>query len=199
MLDPTTKAEVDMADSFIPALAGALTGAVAGGGIIGGLAKMILERKIAHAFDLALQARGVVGSSELDYRKQQIEQFYGPIYAMLKTTEEMYNLWMGRKLDQVNDPILDHLRTTNLEIRDIIVKKAHLIDEPEIPECFERYMTCTTIWNFYTSRPGQREVPAEVAALREMEWPKSFQQYIFNKTVELKARLTELYRQHQIR
>jgi hypothetical protein len=189
------KEDVQMPDSFI---AGALTGALAGGGILGGLFKVFLERKIGHAFDLALQARGVVGSSELDYRKQQIEQFYGPIYAMLKTTEEMYELWMGRKLDHVNQAILDHLRKTNLDIRDIIIRKAHLIDGAQIPPVFERYMTCTTIWNFYTSRPGQREVPPEVASLEQMRWPTEFQQYIFETTERLKARLNRLYDQHQI-
>lgn len=137
-----------------------------------------------------------VGQSELEYRKQQLEEFYGPIYARLKLSGELYRLWMDHKLQGVNKGIIDTFRRQNEEIKNIIATKAHLIDGDQIPEVFTRFMTSTTLWNWYTARPDQPWVDPDVASLKESQWPKDFESYIFSQTEQLKRKLDELHRKY---
>jgi hypothetical protein len=139
-----------------------------------------------------------VGQSELEYRKEQLEEFYGPIYARLKLSGELYRLWMDHKLQGVNEGIIDTFHRQNEEIKNIIFTKAHLIDGAQIPEVFTRFMTSTTIWNWYTARPDQPWLDQDVASLQESKWPKDFETYIFSATEELKTKLNKLYQKHII-
>src|SRR5574340_31696 len=94
----------------------------------------------------------VVGRSELEYRKAQLAEFYGPIYARLKISRDLYGLWMGGKLAGINRDIIALFRRQNEAITEIITTKAHLINGPEIPEVFTRFMTAVSIWNHFTAR-----------------------------------------------
>jgi hypothetical protein len=78
----------------------------------------------------------------------------------------------------------------------IIATKAHLIDGDQIPEVFTRFMTSTTIWNWYTARPDQPWLDQDVASLQESKWPKDFETYIFSTTEELKTKLNKLYQKY---
>jgi hypothetical protein len=134
-----------------------------------------------------------VGESELEYRQTQLADFYGPIYARLKVAEELYGMFMRQELKEINLEIIQLFRSNNEAITQTITTRAHLIDGSEIPACFTKYITSVTIWNFYTSRPGQPWIDEHVAHLPQVAFPVEFRSYIIEKTEELKKRLDSLY------
>ncbi len=140
----------------------------------------------------------VVGRSELEYRKAQLAEFYGPIYARLKISRDLYGLWMAGKVSAINREVIALFRRQNEAITEIITTKAHLINGPEIPPVFTRFMTAVTIWNYFTARPDQPFVEPDVAALPEAAFPQDFADYIFSETQTLKARLDQLHRKYSI-
>jgi|ERR1035441_8075102 hypothetical protein len=150
--------------------------------------------RLTEAIKSQISAGALVGQSELEFRKAQLADFYGPIYSRLKLSRELYNLWMGQKLTEINLSIIDLFHRQNDAIIDVITTRAHLIDDAEIPEVFTRFMTSVTIWNFYTGRPGQPWIEEHVTALPQARWPEDFEKYIVTKTQELKRRLDDLHR-----
>ena len=140
-----------------------------------------------------------VGTADLEYRKQQLAEFYGPIYARLKVSAMLYDLWMEGKLHGINDEILQLFYSQNNAIREIITTKTHLVEGNKIPPVFAQYMTSTLIFNFYTPKTEGNMVPDEVKELPESMWPKEFVTYIFKTTEQLKEKLDRLYRQHRIK
>ncbi|HME32082.1 MAG TPA: hypothetical protein VKG65_04955 [Terriglobales bacterium] len=139
-----------------------------------------------------------VGESELEYRKAQLAEFYGPIYAHLKLSQELYGIWMAHKLRAVNKEIISLFREQNEAIIQIITTRAHLIDGDTIPDVFTRFMTSVTIWNFFTARVDKPSVDDDVAALPQAKWPHEFVDYIYSNTQQLKKRLDHLYQEHSI-
>ncbi len=146
----------------------------------------------------ALKSQEMVGYSELEYRKQQLEEFYGPIYAYLKSNETIFHLWNGQKLTEINLDVIRVLQSQNEAIASILINKAHLVDGDSFPEHFRRFATSTTIWNSYCSRPEDPNIPQHVAVLPEARFPSEFQDYIYSKTEDLKKRLNELHEKYQI-
>jgi hypothetical protein len=139
-----------------------------------------------------------VGESELGYRKAQLAEFYGPIYANLKLSKKLYDIWMDRKLHEINKDVIALFRQQNEEMLHIITTRAHLVDGDSIPDVFTRFMTAVTIWNFFTARPDKPWVDGDVAALPEAKWPPEFVDYIFTKTQQLKKRLDDLHHKYSI-
>ncbi len=139
-----------------------------------------------------------VGESELEYRKAQLAEFYGPIYAHLKVSQELYGIWMDHKLHSVNKEIISLFREQNDAIIQIITTRAHLVDGDTIPDVFTRFMTSVTIWNFFTARADKPWVDDEVAALPQAKWSHEFVQYIFTNTQQLKKRLNDLYQKYSM-
>lgn len=43
-----------------------------------------------------------LGRSEFEYRCQQLSELYGPLYRHLKTTQDLYDIWMGGALRDKN-------------------------------------------------------------------------------------------------
>jgi hypothetical protein len=154
--------------------------------------------RISEAIRSEVSRSHTVSTADLEYRKQQLAEFYGPIYAYLKLSAELYRLWIDGKLQEINDDILRLFREQNDKIEAIITTKAHLIEGGEIAVVFTRFMTSASIFNFYTARPGQNFVPEHVAKLPESKWPQEFQRYIYDTTEQLKHELDRLYRSHRI-
>jgi hypothetical protein len=143
-------------------------------------------------------SRVQVGESELEYRKAQLSQFYGPIYANLKISKELYDIWMSGTLREINKEIIDLFQQQNKEMIRIMKTQAHLVDGDAIPDVFAHFMTAVTIWNFFTARPDKPWVDRDVAALPQAKWPSEFPEHIFAKTQELKKRLDELHKRYSI-
>jgi hypothetical protein len=175
---------------------GVLTG-LGASALLAALFKRFLEEGIAIWFKTIQQARGIIGEAEIQYRQQQLSEFYGPLYAHLKGSEALYRLWMNGKLHHINEATKENFRSQNQAMLSVIRSKAHLIDEDEFPPELAQFMTSVTIWTLYTSQ--QDGVPAEVARLPETAFPKGFPAYIFRKTEELKINLESLYRKYGIK
>lgn len=184
-------------DAFVT---GAATGVLTGlgtGALLASLFKQFLQEGIANWFKTIQQARGIVGEAEIQYRQQQLSEFYGPLYAYMQGSQPIYDLWMAGKLHHVNDPVKARFREQNECVLSIIRTKAHLIDEGVFPNELARFMTSVTIWNLYTSLQGG--LPKEVAELPEASFPREFQEYIYAKTEELKAELERLYKKYGVK
>jgi hypothetical protein len=175
---------------------GVLTGFGASA-LLAALFKRFLEEGIANWFKRIQQARGIVGQAEIGFRQQQLSEFYGPLYAYMKGSQPIYDLWMAGKLHHVNDPVKARFREQNECMLSIIRTKAHLIDEGVFPSELARFMTSVTIWNLYTSQ--QDGLPQEVAQLPEAVFPREFQEYIYAKTEDLKAKLESVYEKYGVK
>jgi hypothetical protein len=145
-----------------------------------------------------IRAQTSVGESELEYRKAQLSQFYGPIYANLKISKELYDIWVSGTVREINKEMIGLFREHNNEMIRIMTTQAHLVDGDTIPDVFTRFMTAVTIWNFFTARPDKPWVDPNVAALPQAKWPSEFPEHIFSKTQELKKRLNELHQRYSI-
>lgn len=165
--------------------------------LLAAIFRQFLEESIANLFKQIQQKQMIVGTAEIRYREQQLSEFYGPLYAYMQGSHPIYTLWRAGKLHHVNDALKARLREQNECMLNIIRTKAHLIDESTFPYELARFMTSVTIWNLYTSQ--QDGLPPEVAELRESTFPTEFQEYIYAKTKDLKAKLENLYRTYGVK
>ena len=180
----------------IGVLSGVLSG-LGATGLLAGLFSRYLERSIDSRFNLLEQSHEIVGKEQIEHRRVQLAELYGPLYADLKSSETIYDLWRARKLDGINEEIKVRFRDQNKAMIELIGSKAHLIDEPTFPPEMMHFVTSIAIWNMYTSR--QDGLPSEVAAQPESQFPVKFRDYVFRKTEELKRTLEELYRKYAIK
>jgi hypothetical protein len=133
--------------------------------------------------------------SEFEHRKQQLQEFYGPIYAYLKLHEEFYELWRGGAFSEINEQIVRRFQKDNERMVRILATKAHLIDGPAVPDVFTRFTSNAILWNLYTSLPDGR-YPEHIKKLPIACFPEDFRTYIYGKTEELKRLIDELHRKH---
>jgi hypothetical protein len=162
-----------------------LASALGAGAFLNFSAQKVIEtglQKVLHKEKLLTEA-------DLEFRKRQIEEFYGPIYASLKLCSEIYPLWIQGALKEVNQDIIALFKSHNDEITTILKTKAHLMDGGEFPPEFIKFMTSATIWGMYCTRPDQPYIPEHIADIEQVKWPKEFESHIFTKTEELKKTL----------
>jgi hypothetical protein len=180
-----------------PIVVGLLSGAA---GAIGGvwLLRTFLGAGIEHFFAVALQTRDTVGTSALEFRKLQLSEFYGPIYAYAKLNEQLYDIWMAGKLQDINLEIIAQFRRQNERIVEILATKLHLVEGDQLPPSFTHFTTSVTLWNLYTARRDQPWLPEQVAALPQAKFPKEFQEYIYATTEKLKKTLNDLHKKYGI-
>jgi hypothetical protein len=162
-----------------------------------------LARQLAHNTWLTEQVKADVASgslatiSELEHRKQQLEQFYGPIYAYLKLGAGLYSIWRTGRLSEVNEAVLRIFRMHNDNIAEIITRKAHLIEGDAMPVVLQGFMTSAVLFNLYTDREGATAGPT-TEQMPEAKWPDEFERYIFHTTERLKGELDGLYHKHSM-
>lgn len=60
-----------------------------------------------------------------EFRKMQLAEFYGPIYAYSKLNTEGYNIWRSAKLQDINKEIIARFRKNNEEVIRILATKLH--------------------------------------------------------------------------
>jgi len=154
--------------------------------------KFSAEKVIETGLRKTLHRETLLTEADLKFRQQQLAEFYGPIYASLKLSSEIYSLWTAGKIAEVNQDVIDLLKHQNQEITAILKTKTHLIDGEDFPPEFVKFMTSATIWSMYCTRTDAPYVPRHVAALEQVKWPKEFEQHIFQKTESLKKDLDTL-------
>ena len=177
------------------------------GQIIGAIAASLLgttaflkfsaEKIIEASVEKVLHKEQMLTEADLEFRQRQLEEFYGPIYASLKLSSQIYPMWMDGKITEINQDIIDLFRQQNAEIITILKTKAHLIEGDTIPPEFIRFMTSATIWSMYCQRKDQPFVPDSVAELEAVQWPAEFESHIFEKTETLKSQLDTLLRKYR--
>lgn len=151
--------------------------------------KFSAEKVIETGLQKALHRETLLTATDLDFRKRQLEEFYGPIYASLKLSSEIYPLWMKGTFQEVNQDIIDLFKRQNDEITTILKTKAHLMDGGEFPPEFIQFMTSATIWGMYCTRKDQPYIPEHLAGIEQIRWPQEFENHIVAKTEELKKTL----------
>jgi hypothetical protein len=169
-----------------------LTTALASAFAAGGFVKFFAEKSIEAGIEKALHKEKLLTETELQYRKRQLEEFYGPIYAALKLSARIHPLWLAHHFQDVNKDVIALFKKQNDEITTILKTKAHLIDEGGWPPQFTRFMTSTAIWGVYCTREHEPWIPDRLRELKELQWPNEFQEHIFAKTEQLKSRLDAL-------
>jgi len=155
------------------------------------------EKMIETGLQKALKKEMLLTETDLDFRKRQIEEFYGPIYASLKLSSEIYPLWLNQSFKEVNHNVIALFKQQNDEIITILKTKAHLMDGAEFPPEFIKFMTSATIWGMYCTRSEQPYLPEHVANIEQIKWPVEFENHIFTKTEELKKTLDTLLLKHR--
>lgn len=151
--------------------------------------KFSAEKVIETGLQKALHKETLLTEADLEFRKRQLEEFYGPIYASLKLSSEIYPLWNQQAFQEVNHEIIDLFKRQNDEITTILKNKAHLMDGAEFPPEFTKFMTSATIWGMYCTHPERPYLPEHVAKLEQVQWPQEFEHHIYQKTEELKKTL----------
>ncbi len=159
--------------------------------------KFSAEKVIETGLQKALHRENLLTETDLEFRKRQIEEFYGPIYASLKLNSEIYPLWIQGKLTEVNQDIIALFKQQNDEITTILKTKAHLMDGGEFPPEYIQFMTSSTIWGMYCTRPGHPYLPDSIKQIEQVQWPQEFENHIFAKTEELKRSLDTLLVQYR--
>jgi hypothetical protein len=154
--------------------------------------KFSAEKTIETSLQKALQKEMLLTQTDLEFRKRQLEEFYGPIYASLKLSSEIYPLWLNQNFKEVNFDVITLFKKQNDEIISILKNKAHLIDGAEYPPEFIKFMTSATIWGMYCSRIDQPYIPEHLNHLEQIKWPAEFENHIFTKTEHLKRNLDNL-------
>ncbi len=165
----------------------------------GAFLKFFAEKSIEAGIQKALHKEQLLAETELEYRKRQLEEFYGPINAALRLSAQIYPLWYKTdNFKEVNRDIIALFKKQNDEITTILKTKAHLIDGAGWPPEFTRFMTSTAIWGVYCTREHEPWIPERLNGLNEIKWPNEFRDYIFRKTDELKARLDTLMSKYKV-
>jgi len=159
--------------------------------------KFFAEKSIEAGIQKALHKEKLLTTTELEFRKRQLEESYGPIYASLKLNSKIYPLWIAQKVKDVNMDVIALFKRQNDEIVTILKTKAHLIDGAKYPTEFTRFMTSATIWRMYCTRPEAPWLPQEVAGIPEVKWPQEFVDHICSKTEDLKERLDTLLQKYR--
>ncbi|MEM9771994.1 MAG: hypothetical protein AAF889_10455 [Cyanobacteria bacterium P01_D01_bin.73] len=172
---------------------------VAGGLGISGIFKFSSEKVIETALKKALHREQLLAEADLMFRQQQLGELYGPLYATLKLNSQLYPLWIDDKLSEVNQDVIDLFRQQNDEMVQLLKTKAHLIEGSQFPPEFIEYMTSVTVWGMYCTRPDSPYVPEEVAQLEQVQWPKKFEDYVYETTENIKEELDRLRRKYRVK
>jgi hypothetical protein len=138
----------------------------------------------------------VLWRAELQYREQQLAELYGPAYRYVKTSKELYDLWMEGKTPEINLTVKKWMTKQNEFMRELLITKAHLIDGSKMPDSMMRFATSTLIFDFYASPSEEGHVPERLTEEPRTKYPIKFDQHVIDTTERLKARIDELHRKY---
>lgn len=128
---------------------------------------------------------------ELTYRQQQLAELYGPLYAMLKTQERLYPLWLKGELSEKNLEIKMLFKRQNEIARELLLAKAHLIEGSTMPPSFIAVSTSTIIFDLYAAATNDGQIPQHLK--EPAAFPLEFQQHVYDVAEKLKKRLDEMH------
>ena len=159
--------------------------------------KKLLDKELAtykHELELSASRRTLAAKAEIEFRERQLGEFYGPIYAILKRGRTVHQLWMDRKLGQIDEQLMKFSVESNEQIVDILIRNIHLIDGAVIPPSFVHYLSHVVIWHSHLAA-GLGGVTSSQQDFPEAYYPVEFEQEIFETTERLKRNLAGLYQE----
>ena len=163
------------------------------------LQKQLTENtEITKKVEQRFSQEDVLWRSELDYREQQLREFYGPAYGILKTENDIYDLWMKRQMDDVNWDVKKYFHNDNNMIRELIIKKAHLIEGETMPDCFVKFITNSVVFGLYAVPSENGAIPAHLEENPRVKYPFDFDTHIIETTERLKARIELLHKKYAL-
>ncbi len=171
---------------------------LASGGILLWFAKLVIDKSLANLWRLEAHKVELVRSSDLEHRKAQIRDLYGPLYGLLKTNRKLYDLWIARELDEVNLKIKNLFKENNKKAVGLIIDNAHLIDESPMPDIFIKFVTSSSVWSMYCADNEEGALPGKLSDHPDIKWCQEFEDYVFRKYEEISLSLSELYKKHGI-
>ncbi|NER06807.1 MAG: hypothetical protein F6K17_31625, partial [Okeania sp. SIO3C4] len=136
--------------------------------------------------------------NDLEHKKSQVKELYGPLYSLLKTNKKIYDLWMAGDLSSINLKVKQLFKSNNDKAIEIINKNAHLIDENPMPEMFIQFVSSSQVWSMFCADDEEGVIPNGIADHPDVKWSEEFEQYIFGKYERMAKELDDLYKKYGI-
>jgi hypothetical protein len=151
-----------------------------------------IVKKVDNRFSVELEE----WRHELVYRQEQLSQFYGPVYAILGSQMQTFDLWIKGKMGEKNREVKEYFAAQNERICELITSHAHLIEGRVFPQSFTNFFTNALIFKLYAASSENGEVPEHLTR-RALNMPfGEFSSDIISVTHALKVRLENLHLKH---
>jgi hypothetical protein len=151
-----------------------------------------IVKKVDNRFSIELEE----WRYELVYRQEQLSQLYGPVYAILGSQIQTFDLWVTGKMSEKNKEVKEYFVAQNERICEIITSHAHLIEGQVFPQSFTNFFTSALIFKLYAGTSDAGEVPKHLTR-RALNMPfGEFSSDIISVTQALKSRLENLHLKH---
>ena len=138
---------------------------------------------------------------KLDLVNRRLNEFYGPLYVASEAGNIAYRSLLKRQGKTVSEPILDSelkewtlwMNTIFMPLNDIrekiIIEKAYLIIEEQMPQCLLDFVTHVVGYKAVMSKWAEGEFSERRSTIG---WPPEFDIYVKKSYAALKAEQTRL-------
>lgn len=138
---------------------------------------------------------------KLDLVNRRLNEFYGPLYVASEAGNIAYRSLLKRQGKAVSEPILDTelkewmlwMNTIFMPLNDIrekvIIEKAHLIVEEQMPQCLLDFVTHVVGYKAVLAKWAEGDF---VERRSTIGWPPEFDIYVKRSYAALKAEQTRL-------
>lgn len=138
---------------------------------------------------------------KLELVNKRLSEFYGPLYVASETGNIAYRSLLKRQGKAVSEPILDSelkdwmlwMNTIFMPLNDIrekiIIEKAYLIIEEQMPQCLLDFVTHVVGYKAVLAKWGEGDFTERRSTIG---WPPEFDIYVKKSYAALKAEQTRL-------
>ena len=138
---------------------------------------------------------------KLELVNRQLNEFYGPLYVASEAGDTAYRSLLKRQGKKKSDPITDQelkewvlwMTTIFAPLNDIrekvIIEKAHLIIEEQMPQCLLDFVTHVVGYKAVLARWAEGDYSERRSTIG---WPPEFDVYVKRSYASLKAEQTRL-------
>lgn len=163
-------------------------------GLLGAIVGLLFRQLIDYIKNTRLSIEASHRTVRLAYLRQQLEEFYWPLYAGLTRDEAVWKLRENKATmdavdwQKVQETIESELLIPNhVTMSNIITQKLHLAGYAEPPECYEAYIRHVAAFQALRAA-GRKEAPSAMGA----PWPYQFNEEIQKRTSELSHQYAKL-------
>jgi hypothetical protein len=150
-------------------------------------------QNILKTVDLNFSRQFAEWQQELNYRQEQLSSLYGPVWAILGSQIQIFDLWTKGNMTDKNFDVKKYFVDQNDTICELITTHAHLIEGRAFPRSFTNFFTTALIFKLYAGSSEVGEIPAHLTR-KALDMPfGEFSADIQAVTDALKARLDDLH------